>query len=53
MESQQPPPQQFVATDAIDGQFDSNMIQSYRMVPNGQVPAFPAAFGKHKYLKRK
>jgi hypothetical protein len=22
------------------------MIQSYRMVPNGQVPAFPAAFGE-------
>lgn len=44
MESQQP--QQFVAADAIDGQFDSNMIQSYRMVPNGQVPAFPAAFGE-------
>jgi ATP-dependent RNA helicase DDX5/DBP2 len=43
MESQQPP-QQFVTSDAIDGQFDSNMIQSYRMVPNGQVPAFPAAF---------
>jgi ATP-dependent RNA helicase DDX5/DBP2 len=43
MESQ---PQQFVAADAIDGQFDSNMIQSYRMVPNGQVPAFPAAFGE-------
>lgn len=43
MESQQP--QQFVAADAIDGQFESNMIQSYRMVPNGQVPAFPAAFG--------
>lgn len=44
LESQQP--QQFVAADAIDGQFDSNMIPGYRMVPNGQVPAFPAAFGK-------
>lgn len=39
-------PQQFVAADAIDGQFDSNIIPGYRMVPNGQVPAFPAAFGK-------
>lgn len=40
----QPPPQQFVAADAIDGQFDSNMIPGYRMVPNG--PAFPAAYGR-------
>lgn len=40
----QPPPQQFVAADAIDGQFDSNMIPGYRMVPNG--PAFPAAYGE-------
>jgi hypothetical protein len=46
--AQQPPPQQFVTADAIDGAqpFDSNMIAGYRMVANGQIPPFPPAFGE-------
>lgn len=45
------PGQPFVQAEAIDGQFDSNMIPSYRMIPKmfdangGQMP-FPPAFGK-------
>lgn len=43
--------QPFVPADAIDGQFDSNMIPSYRIMPKmfdgngGQMP-FPPAFGE-------
>lgn len=46
--AQQPPPQQFVQADAIDGAqpFDSSMIAGYRMVANGQIPPFPPAFGE-------
>jgi hypothetical protein len=50
--AQQPPPQQFVQADAIDGAqpFDSNIIAGYRMVANGQIPPFPPAFGEKNKL---
>lgn len=43
-------PQPFVQADAIDGQYDSNIMPGYRMIPKmfdangGQLP-FPQAFG--------
>jgi hypothetical protein len=46
VDAQPQQPQQFVQADAIDApQFDSNMIPGYRMMANGQIPPFPAAFG--------
>lgn len=39
--------QPFVQGDSIEGgQFDSNMISSYRMIPNGGQMPFPPAFGE-------
>lgn len=39
--------QPFIQGDAIEGgQFDSNMMPSFRMVPNGGQLPFPQAFGK-------
>lgn len=51
---QQPP---FVPAEGIDGQFDSNLMPGYRMIPNaGQMP-FAPAFGElsiqHRVMRPK
>lgn len=45
----QPP---FVPADAIDGQFENNMIPGYRMIANGGQMPFPPAFGKFSLESR-